>query len=280
MPEVLRKINIKYLISGGLFLIAVLVFILVLSPGDTLPPAAEPMPIQPEPTGYYGSEDFMLDENGFMIYRAGKFSTGIDVSGYQGQIDWQKVKAAGIEFVFIKVGSRGTTEGGLYPDSFSQSYYEGAKAAGLQVGAYFFSQAITPEEAQEEARFALEQMAGWELDLNIVYDWEWGGENSRTTGLDKDTLTQCAAAFCRIMEDAGLEPMLYFNESQGLEQMELTQLQDYPFWLALYDGAMDFPHPIAYWQYSRTGKVDGIDGDVDLNICLIQDTEPTEEETQ
>ncbi len=204
-----------------------------------------------------------------MTYTGGSYMTGIDVSGYQGDIDWQKVRDSGIRFVFIKVGSRGTTEGGLYPDTYAQGYYEGAKAAGLLVGAYFFSQAITPQEAKEEARFALKQIDGWALDLPLAYDWEWGGEDSRTTGLSRETLTQCALDFCEIIENHGYSAMLYFNESQGLEQMELTALSQYPFWLAQYDGEMNFPHAISFWQYSQAGTVDGIDGPVDLNICIL-----------
>ncbi len=244
---------------------ALVVFILLLIP--------EKPPVQqqedPPPSAYYGSQEFKLDERGFMTYTGGNYATGIDVSGYQGEIQWQKVKQAGISFVFIRVGARGTTEGKLYPDSYAQSYYEGAKAAGLQVGAYFFSQAVTPEEAAEEAAFVLSQTDGWQMELPVVYDWEWGGEDSRTTGLDRQTLTQCAEIFCQKIRQAGKEPALYFNESQGLEQMDLDKLKQYPFWLAQYDGQMTFPYPIRFWQYSQTGRVDGITGNVDLNIWIL-----------
>lgn len=254
------KADIKFIIVGTIAAVAVLVFLFILF-----------LPKQEvsEPQVTTESAPFALDANGFMTY-SGAYTTGIDVSGYQGEIDWQKVKKAGIEFVFIKVGSRGTTEGKLYEDDFARRNYEGAKEAGIQTGVYFYSQAITPEEALEEARFTLEQIAGWELDLPVVYDWEWGGEGSRTTALDKETLTLCAESFCQTIEEAGYSPMLYFNKSQGLEQMDLDRLKKYPFWLAQYGGEMTFPYDIQYWQYSQTGTVYGIDGNVDLNICILE----------
>ncbi len=215
-------------------------------------------------------EDTLSSRN-LSDFMEGNYPIGMDVSEYQGEIDWHTVADSGIRFVFIKVGSRGTTEGNLYPDSMAQSYYAGAKDAGLQVGAYFFSQAITVEEAEAEAQFALEQISGWKLDLPVVYDWEWGGDGSRTTGVSQDTLTQCAESFCKIIADAGLAPMLYFNEYQGLAQMDLERLSQYPFWLAQYDGELTFPHPFSYWQYTCTGTVPGISGNVDLNIQILEE---------
>lgn len=230
-----------------------------LTPSDPAPQALQP----------YKPTDFVQDKNGFMACLSREYQTGIDVSEYQSDIDWDRVKAAGIDFVFIRLGSRGTTEGGLYTDTMTQAHYDGAKRAGLQVGMYFFAQAITLEEAQEEAAFVLEHMGDYHLDLPFVYDWEWGGEGSRTTGMDKETLTQITRVFCRDIAAGGLSPMIYFNESQGLEQLDLEQLAEYPFWLALYDGNMDFPYAVDCWQYTDTGKVDGIDGKVDLNILLL-----------
>lgn len=210
-----------------------------------------------------------MDENGYMTCLTGKYATGIDVSEHQAQADWERVKAAGIDFVFIRVGGRGTTEGGLYLDSMTKHHYEGAKKAGLQVGMYFFSQAITVEEAKEEAAFVLKHMTDYELDLPLVYDWEWGGNGSRTTNMTKELLTDITEAFCQAISHAGYLPMIYFNESQGLEQLDLQQLGTYPFWLAMYDGGMDFPHTVDYWQYTPSGTVDGIEGNVDLNIRLF-----------
>lgn len=233
------------------------------------PPQQTPTePEETQPPSYYDPADFQLDEKGFMTCLTADYAIGIDVSFYQGEINWQQVKDAGVEFVFIRVGSRGTTEGKLYEDEKAQQYYEQAKAAGLKVGAYFYSQAITPKEAEEEAWFTLQTIANWELDLPVAYDWEWGGEDSRTDGLDPQMLTLCCQSFCNIIKNAGLEPMIYFNSYQGLEQMELTKLQEYPFWLAMYDTPMEFPYPVDYWQYTATGTVPGIETDVDVNIFI------------
>lgn len=229
--------------------------------GITFPSALEQNPYQPS--------DFAPDENGYLTCMAGQSRLGIDVSGFQGQIDWQRVKAAGVEFVFIRVGGRGTTQGGLYTDDYAQTYYQGAKAAGLQVGAYFFSQAITPGEAREEAFFVLKQVAAWELDLPVVYDWEWVDSTSRTAQMEGGILTRCTEEFCRIIAEAGLSPMIYFNTTQALELLELERLAAYPFWLAQYDTGLHFPYRVDYWQYSCTGRVDGIEGDVDLNLHLL-----------
>ena len=259
--------------------VALMVFILIgvyeiMKHAD--PPVPPEIHQETQRSSYYDPADFRLDENGFMTCLTADYAAGIDVSFYQGEIDWQQVKEAGVEFVFIRVGSRGTTEGKLYEDEKAQQYYEEAKAAGLKIGAYFYSQAITPKEAEEEAWFVLQRIGNWELDLPVAYDWEWGGEGSRTDNMDSQMLTQCCLSFCNIMENAGLSPMIYFNSYQGLEQMELEKLQAYPFWLAMYDAPMEFPYRVDYWQYTAAGTVPGIEGIVDLNIFLPIQEESTE----
>lgn len=272
MAKLQKKGNNKRLL--WILISAVVVMLLILTAiflfMDAVEPNHQPTPTAPPPVSYYDPEDFVLEENGFMTCLTQDYSIGIDVSSHQGEIDWQQVKDAGVEFVFIRVGRRGTTEGQLYKDESAQQNYEGAKAVGLKVGAYFFSQAITPKEAEEEAWFTLKEIADWELDLPVVYDWEWGGEESRTTNLSPSILTQCNLSFCQIIYSAGLEPMVYFNEHQGLEQMDLETLKWYGYWLAMYDTEMDFPYRVDYWQYTETGTVPGINGNVDLNIYLYE----------
>lgn len=247
-------------------LAAVIVLFWPKAPRD---PITQPEMTSCVPTNPYSPADFSLSEDGTVTCLTGSAVRGIDVSGFQGEVDWQQVKQSGIEFVFIRVGYRGTTEGGLYKDEMAQDHYEGAMAAGLQVGAYFFSQALSPEEAKEEARFAMEQIVGWELTLPLVYDWEWVDDQSRTAQVDGKTLTACTAAFCQTVSDGGLTPMIYFNTHQALEQLELEQLVDYGFWLAQYDGVLDFPYQVACWQYSCTGTVPGISGHVDMNLYFL-----------
>ena len=274
MPKLKKKFKKNPLLWGSLCTVAAMALILLsvflLMDGTEPPvPQAEPIHIEETPRDIpYAPEDFVLNKEGFMECVSQPFTTGIDVSVYQGEIDWQAVKAAGVEYVFIRVGGRGSQNGTLYVDDNAQANYEGAKKAGLQVGAYFFSQAISVEEAQEEAEFALAQVKNWNMDLPLAYDWEWSEKGSRTDTMKRRLLTDCTEAFCQAVENAGLQPMIYFNVSQGLDMLDLEKLQKYPFWLAMYDGAMDFPYRVDYWQYSESGTVDGINAKVDLNIFL------------
>lgn len=190
---------------------------------------------------------------------------GIDVSKYQGHIDWEQVKEAGFSFVMIRVGYRGYGKAGtMRPDEMADNHYQGAKAAGLQVGAYFFSQATNEEEAREEALYALELTKDWELDLPIVFDWEYISEEARTAEVDADTLTACAIAFCQEISDMGRKTMIYVSPWFG--NLHLDQLIEYPQWLALYKDQMDYKYHFDMWQYTCTGSVPGVQGDVDINI--------------
>lgn len=271
LKKKLKKNPLLYSVIGAVLAMVLILVSVFLLMDSAQPPVPQATPIQITPgtrTIPYAPEDFVLNKDGFMECVTVPFTTGIDVSVYQGEIDWQQVKNAGVEYVFIRIGGRGSASGKLYTDDNAQQNYKGAKKAGLQVGAYFFSQAVSPEEAREEAEFALQQVADWQLDLPLAYDWEWSEKGSRTDDMTGSVLTECTKAFCQVIEDAGIQPMIYFNESQGLDMLELEELQQYPFWLAMYDGAMDFPYRVDYWQYSESGKVDGIDANVDLNIYL------------
>lgn len=231
------------------------------------------VPVEPTPTepttnlaaNPYTPDDFSYAGD-YMTCTAGTSTLGIDVSEWQGQIDWQQVRDAGVEFVMIRIGWRGSEQGLLTQDSMAQTYYEGAKAAGLRVGGYFFSQAINPEEAVEEAQFVLDVTAGWQLDMPLAYDWEYISADSRTAGVDNDTLTACAAAFCSYIEQAGYESMLYFNTHHAVHRLDLEALADYGFWFAQYDHNLDTDYRVDLWQYTDTGSVPGIEGNVDINL--------------
>ena len=214
----------------------------------------------------YGPEDFQ-QKDGFLTCLAGESVLGIDVSSFQGEIDWQAVADAGIDFVMIRVGGRGYgAEGVLYTDEQAQANYSGAKAAGLQVGGYFFSQAVSVEEAIEEAAYALRQIKDWELDMPLVFDWEYLGEQARTADVDKRTLTDCTLAFCKTVALAGYEPMIYFNPNQSDNHIYLEELTDYRGWLAMYTQQMTYPYRVDMWQYTNAGSVPGIEGPVDINL--------------
>jgi len=233
-------------------------------PTETTEPTLPPPEENP-----YGPVDFEADEEtGEITLTSGNAIKGIDVSVWQGEIDWQQVKESGVEFAIIRVGGRGMDEGGFYTDDNAQSYYEGATAAGLKVGAYFFSQAITVEEAVEEAEFVLDAVKDWDVQMPLVFDWEYMGEDVRTSKMDSRTLTDMAKAFCDTIEAAGYTPMIYFGRSQSMNMMKLEELVDYPFWLAMYSTVMDYPYKIDMWQYTDQGTVPGIAGNVDLNLMF------------
>ena len=191
---------------------------------------------------------------------------GIDVSEWQGEIDWQQVKAAGVEFAMIRVAWRGYESGVLSEDSLARENYRGATAAGIKVGVYVFSQAVSTQEAEEEAAFLLEITKDWNLEMPVVFDWEHTHEDGRTKDMTADVLTDCTKAFCEKVRKAGRTPMVYFSVNHARDRLQLGQLKEYPFWLAYYDTQLDFPYKVDMWQYTQTGAVPGIAGDVDINL--------------
>lgn len=223
---------------------------------------AKPMP-QPNP---YGPADFSMDGQWMVCAGARR---GIDVSAYQGDVDWAKVKNAGVEFVFIRIGFRGYgSTGNMVEDAYAKTNLKAAKDAGLLVGAYFFSQAITVAEAEEEAEFALQILGETKLDLPLAYDWEHVKDTARTANVTAAELTAFAKAFCAKVEESGNQSMVYFNEKYAAGRMMPEELGGIDFWYAQYDGKMDLPYRAEFWQFSNTGKVPGIYGNVDLNIWL------------
>ena len=194
---------------------------------------------------------------------------GIDVSEHNGEIDWEAVAADGVEFVMIRVGNRGYTAGELYKDERFDENYEGARAAGLKVGAYFFSQAVTVQEAAEEAEFTLNVLKGLKLDLPVAYDWELiGQENARADDIDRETLTACTSEFCgRIAKK--FDAMIYTNAYQCYYLLTLGELSEYPIWFAGYADTPILYYSFDIWQYSDKGSVKGISRPVDMNICFF-----------
>ena len=225
--------------------------------------------VQTLPTNPYSPGDFTYDENGFLTCTAADTRLGIDVSDHQREIDWQQVAQAGIEFAFVRIGYRGYSEGGIYADEYAPRNIENAQANGLDVGVYFYSQALTPGEAVEEAEFCLEFLESYDIQLPVVFDWEYVSTEARTGMMDMQTLTACAIAFCETVRTAGYEAMLYANPDIARNFLDLRQLQDYPFWLALYSDTMDYPHRMDYWQYTAGGTVPGITGNVDINLQFM-----------
>ncbi|MGM9619069.1 MAG: GH25 family lysozyme [Oscillospiraceae bacterium] len=220
------------------------------------------------PVGQFTSESFYTESSGYRYYKDGASSMGIDVSSYQGNIDWEAVAASGISFAIIRAGYRGYTNGRIVEDTYFRKNIEGALAAGLDVGVYFFSQAITEAEAVEEADFVLGLTEGYPLQLPVVFDWEnVSSSSARTAGLGKAALTACAIAFCQRVESAGYDATVYFNQYLGYVRYDLTQLTDYGWWLADYNATPAFYYGgYDLWQYTSSGTVPGIQGRVDLNV--------------
>lgn len=218
-------------------------------------------------------QSFHLDENGWMAYSDGQLTalTGIDVSSHQGEIDWQQVAAAGVRFAVIRAGYRGYgEEGTLVTDSRFDENISGALAAGLDVGVYFFSQAVTVEEAREELALVLELIAPYAVTYPVVFDWERmpAERNARTRDVTGEELTDMAAAFCRGAEEAGYTPAVYANQNLAYLTLDLSQLKDWPFWLAQYSSVPTFYYRYDIWQYSHTGSVPGVSTNVDLDLAF------------
>ena len=236
---------------------------------DVDPDTGEKLP-EPEKNPY-GRLDFQYEGRYLGCIKAGTMP-GVDVSYYQGDIDWAQVKASGIEFAIIRIGYRGYgKEGKLVEDKMAVKNLKGALEAGLKVGVYIFSQATCVEEAVEEADFLLERIEGYDITMPVVYDWEYVSEEARTAHVDPRTLTDCYLAFCEKIEEAGYTPMAYFNSYQSRKMMYLTELEDYPFWLALYSDRMTYPYRIEMWQYTDSGRVPGIQGNVDINLMFTDE---------
>lgn len=194
---------------------------------------------------------------------------GIDVSYYQGKIDWKKVKKSGVDFAIIRLGYRGYLEGELALDKKYKYNIKHAKKNGIDVGVYFFTQAITEKEAIEEAKYCLKYVKGHDLEYPIVIDTEAiNADNVRSqkTKLNKDELTKVCKAFCDTINDAGYESAIYASKSWFFNRLNLEKLDGYNKWLAHYTKITDYKYDFDIWQYSSDGKVPGIKGRVDVNI--------------
>ena len=222
------------------------------------------------PENTYDPSCFYMD-GGFLRYESDTITSqvGIDVSAHQQEIDWQRVAASGVQFAILRVGYRGYTEGSIQEDAYFEQNLAGAIDAGLDVGVYFFSQAMDEQEAREEARFVLDKISGYQLAYPVFFDWEKIGADARSDAMDLTSLTTVTDTFCSEIEAAGYQAGLYFNQQLGYEELHLPSLQGYTFWLAEYNDTPSFTYDFDLWQYASDGSVDGIDGDVDLNLAFI-----------
>ncbi len=199
---------------------------------------------------------------------------GIDVSYYNKTIDWEEVKESGVDFAIIRAGYRGYGAAGtLCTDVKFVENIEGALDAGIQVGVYYFTEAINKQEAIEEAEYCLDKIKDYDVTLPIVIDYEFPTDSSGPIGrmykanLSKSAATNNCIAFCETIKDAGYEPMIYANKSDLATLINGTKLsQSYKIWLANYTTKTTYSNPYEYWQYTSSGSVDGITGKVDCNF--------------
>lgn len=265
-----RKLKITALCLSILLVALILVAVVLKSrpaprEEEQIKHATEEVTLPPPKANVFTPMDFGY-EGDYLTCLTDESVLGIDVSTFQKEIDWKKVKEAGVEFAMLRIGGRGYGNGAIFKDAWVETNYEKATEQGIKVGVYFFSQAITTEEAVEEAQFVLETIKDWDLQMPVAYDWECLADDYRTVVADARLTTDCAKAFCETIENAGYDAMVYFNPSQSRFQMHMAELTDYGFWLAMYSDQMTYEYKVDMWQYTNEGKVPGIKGKVDINL--------------
>lgn len=201
----------------------------------------------------------------------GNSKVGIDVSKWNGDIDWDKVKNAGVEYAIIRAGYRGSVTGSLVEDPYFSVNMKGAAAADMPVGVYFFTQAVNEVEAVEEASAVLKLVREYKIDYPIFIDTEGAGGNGRADNLDVATRTLVCEAFCRTIENAGYKAGVYGSRNWYNNNLETARLENYCIWLAEYRSIPIYQGYYQMWQYTSKGKIDGIKGNVDMNISYLGD---------
>lgn len=226
------------------------------------------------PMNEYDFSRVTEDETGIRTYTDENGETasrfGIDVSYFQGDVDWEKAAEQGVTFAFPRIAYRGYSKGAIVKDECFDENVKNAKAAGLDVGVYIFSQAVTVEEGIEEANFILEEIKELDITGPIVFDTEYYDqpEDARGNLITRAERTEIAKAFCETIEAAGYKPMIYANTRWLLLGIDLDELAEYDVWYAYYGDEPILPYEFAVWQYSSEGQLDGIDNYVDMNIMF------------
>lgn len=197
---------------------------------------------------------------------SGKTKTGIDVSKWNGEIDWDKVKNAGVEFAIVRVGYRGSVTGSLVKDICFDANMKGTSASKIPVGIYFFTQATNEVEAVEEASAVLSWIREYDITYPVFIDTEGAGGNGRADKLDVETRTLVCEAFCRTIENAGYQAGIYASRNWYNNNLQTQKLENYYIWLAEYRSVPLYQGYYRMWQYSSKGRIDGIEGNVDMNV--------------
>lgn len=199
---------------------------------------------------------------------------GVSISKYQDYVDFVKLKKAGIDFVMIRVGARGYGTGQIAMDDYFLDNIKRASDAGMEIGLYFFSQAISKEEAVEEANVVLQNIGEYKITYPIAFDMEFiPNDTARIDNLSREEKTAITKAFLDTIEDAGYLPMIYGNKEWLIKRIDLSKLTEYDVWLSQPGDLPDYPYKFAMWHYSNTAVVDGIAGYADLSISFIDYSE-------
>lgn len=222
----------------------------------------------------YNWEEKLVNNNGIYSYEDDTFTSklGIDVSSHQKSINWDKVKSSGVEFAILRLGYRGYGESGkLVLDSCFEDNYKKAKEAGIELGVYFFSQAVNIDEVEEEAEFVMANLKEKEISYPVVYDLERiKNDTARTDNLTTDEITKMMLKFCEIMEKNGYTPCIYGNAKTFTTKTKLELFNKYQKWYADYQEKPLYPYDFSLWQYTETGKINGIEGNVDIDIQFVK----------
>ena len=199
---------------------------------------------------------------------------GADLSKYNGDVDFRALKEAGADFVMLRIGSRGYGSGQIVPDEKFEENIKKAIDAGLEVGVYFFSQAITAEEAVEESNYIIQVLANYQITYPVAFDMEYvQNDKARIEVLSRDEKTAVAKAFLTNIKAAGYKPLLYGTKEWLIKHIDLTKLTDFDVWLSQQKDIPDYPYKFQMWQYTLSGGSGGIDGDVSWNISFVDYSE-------
>ncbi len=199
---------------------------------------------------------------------------GVDLSKYNGDVDFGALKESGIDFVMLRLGSRGYGSGQIMLDEKFEENIKKATGAGLEIGVYFFSQAITEQEAVEESNFIIQTLANYKITYPIAFDMEYvQNDKARIDALSREDKTTVAKAFLENTKVAGYKPMIYGTKEWLIKHIDLTKLTDYDIWLSQQKDIPDYPYKFQMWQYTLEGKASGVDGDVNLNISFVDYSE-------
>lgn len=205
-------------------------------------------------------------------YEDGKKTSyiGADISKYNGETDFGLLRDAGIDYVMLRLGARGYGSGQIMLDEKYVENMTKATEAGIDIGVYFFSQAITAEEAVEEANFVIQNLANYQITYPVAFDMEYvENDKARIEALSREEKTVIAKAFLDTIKNAGYKTMIYGTKEWLMKQVDLTKLTNYDIWLSQQKDVPDYPYKFQMWQYTLKGDVSGIDGDVDLNISFV-----------